>query len=135
MDIQKSLDEILCAKDKVGQAFYERLLKKHPEVAPLFAKVDLGRQGVLLTTALMIIVRHYREPTEAVELYLRYLGTKHKEIKIPQSEYTKWTDVLMETLSEFHGETWSADVEKQWREAIRMTAELMFSGYEQRITV
>ena len=135
MDIAQSLERILHAKAIVGRRFYERFLKKHEELRPFFSKVDMKRQGILLTTSLMVIVRHYSNPTPAVDLYLRYLGTKHNEMNIPRTEYPKWTETLMETLSDFHGDDWSAAVEQEWREAIGQTTELMFAGYDERVTV
>jgi hemoglobin-like flavoprotein len=135
MNIHKSLHEILQAKDRLAEMFYEHFLEEHPEVRPLFANVDFKRQRILLTTALMVVERCYAHPTPAVEQYLQYLGTKHNEFHVPREAYAKWAEVMIATMREFHGDEWSEELEREWRAAIDQACELMFQGYEERITV
>lgn len=135
MDIHQSLHQILQAKDRLAQLFYEHFLEKHPELRPFFAKVDFKRQQILLTTSLMVIERYYAHPTPAVEQYLQYLGTKHNEFRIPVESYAKWTESMLTTMQKFHGDDWSPELEKQWRSAIDQACDLMFAGYEERVTV
>jgi hemoglobin-like flavoprotein len=135
MNIQESLQEILEAKDRLAKMFYEHFLEEHPELRPFFAKVDLERQQILLTTGLMVIARQYTHPTPAVEQYLQYLGTKHHQLQIPRAAYAKWTDAMLVTMQRFHGPKWSEDLELQWRAAVEQACDLMFQGYEERITV
>ncbi len=135
MDINKSLHQILQAKDSLAKMFYDHFLERYPEVRQYFSKVDFKRQRILLTTALMVIERYHAHPTPAVEQYLQYLGTKHHEIGIPRAAYGKWTVAMLETMQKFHGADWSAELEQQWRSAIEQARELMLQGYDERITV
>jgi hemoglobin-like flavoprotein len=135
MNIHASLEYILQAKDDLAEKFYDRFLTKHPEVKTYFANVDFTRQKIMLTTALMIVERYYASPTAAVEQYLQYLGTKHKEREIPREAYRIWTATMLETMREFHGDRWSSELESQWRAAIDKASELMFEGYDERVTV
>jgi hemoglobin-like flavoprotein len=135
MNIQESLQQILQEKDRLAEMFYDYFLEEHPELRPLFAKVDFKRQRILLTTGLMVVERLYTHPAPAVEQYLQYLGTKHHELRVPRAAYAKWTEAMLVAMQQFHGEDWSDDLAQHWRSAIEQACELMFQGYEERITV
>jgi hemoglobin-like flavoprotein len=135
MNIQESLQRILQEKDQLAEMFYDYFLEEYPELRPLFAKVDFKRQRVLLTTALMVVERGYTHPAPAVEQYLQYLGTKHHEFRVPKEAYAKWNEAMLVTMQRFHGEHWSEELAQQWRSAIELACELMFQGYEERVTV
>ena len=135
MDIQKSISEILHSKDKFGQLFYERFLDSYPELQHCFTKVDMKRQAIILTTAMMVVERFYSQPTPAIELYMRYLGTKHHEFGVAREDFPKFHTAMFQTLRSFHGDQWNPDVERQWREAFDQTTQAMFEGYRERVQV
>ncbi len=135
MEIQESLNEILHSKDEFGRMFYEHFLETYPELQHHFARVNMKRQAVMLTTALMIIERYYSEATPAIELYLRFLGTKHHGLGVSTGDFPKFFDSLFQTLKRFHGEKWHADLERQWRAAIEQATSLMFEGYVEHVQV
>lgn len=135
MNIHQSLQRILEAKDQLASMFYEHFLTQYPEHRPLFVRVDLARQQVLLTTTLMIVERFHSSPSPAVEQYLQYLGTKHHQLEIPRSAYDQWTAAMLTTMQRFHGDDWSEDLAQQWRAAIENARDRMFQGYEERMTV
>lgn len=135
MDIHESLNQVLNAKDRLGQMFYEHFLTRYPEVQHYFQGVDLKRQGILLTTALMIIERFIVQPTPAIEQYLQYLGSRHHSLQVPQDVYPTWIQAMLETLAQFHGADWSASLEQQWRAAFERATNLMFEGYKERMTI
>jgi hemoglobin-like flavoprotein len=135
MDIHESLSLILAAKDELGKLFYDAFLTRHPELKVHFENVDMKRQSVQLTTALMIIERFHADPTPAVELYLQYLGTKHHSLGIAKEDYPKWVSTMCDTLKRFHGERWNELVAKQWREAFDRAISMMFQGYDTHVTV
>jgi hemoglobin-like flavoprotein len=135
MDIEQSVQLILRAKDTLGRLFYEHLLERYPELRHHFDKVDLQRQGVLLTTALMVIQRYCDDPTPALELYLKYLGTRHHELGVAKEDYSKWTKAMLETMQRFHGSQWTPDLETHWRKAFGKATKLMFEGYGRAYTI
>ena len=92
-------------------------------------------QAVVLTNSLLIVAQYYRKPRLAMEQYLQILGTRHHDRGIPRDLYQSWTDAMLDTLKDFHGESWSDDLASQWREAIGRTVEIMFEGYEKHFTV
>ena len=135
MNIQESLQQILASKQIFGAQFYETFFARCPEVQEFFKDVNIERQAVLLTMALVVIEKQYSCPFTAAEEYLKYLGTKHHDWKIPKSRYADWTAAMIETLGQFHGSDWDESLEQQWRDAIAHVIEFMFQGYEQHYTV
>lgn len=135
LQINESLNQILNAKDAIGEMFYKHFLDNYPDVQKHFEGVNMRRQGVLLATALMVIERYYAHPTPAVAMYLRYLGTKHKDWSIGRDLYPVWVNAMIETMVKFHGDDWSPELERQWREAFSRAIDLMLEGYLEHFTV
>ncbi len=135
MNIAESLDRVLNSKQIIGESFYQLFFERHPEVKPFFEGVNLQRQAVLVTMALIVIEQYYSNPYLATEKYVQYLGTKHHDRKIPKHLYAKWAETMLETLARFHGDDWSESLAKQWGEAILRVQEAMFQGYEEHFTV
>lgn len=135
MEIHESIQQIVQAKDELGEMFYEHFLTNYPEVKQHFEKVDLKRQNNLLVTALMIIERHAAHPSPATDLYLQHLGTKHLDFQVPKEVYGFWVKAMLETMKKFHGQDWTPHIEDQWREAFDRAIEIMFRGYEHRVVV
>jgi hemoglobin-like flavoprotein len=129
VDISQSLDRILNSQDVLGELFYDIFLHQYPEVQHFFEGVNLRRQAVLLTMALIIVEQYYSNPYPTTAEYLRYLGSKHHQLNIPKELYGKWADAMLTTLRQFHGKDWTEDLARQWREAIDRTTQQMFAGY------
>ena len=135
MNIQESLQQIIASKESFGQQFYETFFARCPDVKKFFADVNIERQAVLLTMALLVIEKQHSSPFAAAEEYLRYLGTKHRDWQIPQSLYSDWTAAMLETLKQFHADEWDQQLEKQWEDAITGVVDVMFQGYQTHFTV
>ena len=135
MNIHASIERVLTSQKIVGELFYEEFLEGFPEVQKHFHGVNMQRQAVLLTMALIVVEQFYSHPYAATRKFLQYLGSKHHEMQIPTELYGKWAEAMIATLKKFHGDDWNSDVEKEWSEAIDKTTEIMFDGYEQRFTV
>ena len=135
MNIHDSLHQILASKKIFGEYFYETFFQQCPAAKQYFQGVNLERQAVLLTMALLVIDQQYRNPYAVTAEYLRYLGTKHHDRNIPQHLYASWCDAMLITLEQFHGDDWDAALRKQWQEAIEIVTELMFQGYSEHYTV
>ena len=135
MEIHASIEKIIRARDELAAMFYKRLFAEHPEFQRYFDDVDLQRQNRLLVTALMIIEAQATHPSSAIEVYLQHLGTRHHDMQIPKHLYDTWVETMLQTMQEFHGQEWTPDLEKRWRRAFRVAVDIMFQGYEQRVTV
>ena len=135
MKISQSLDQILDSTDVFGEEFYRSFFEQFPEVRKFFDGVNIYRQSVLLTMALIMVEQCYSTPYVATQRYLQYLGTKHQELKIPEEMYPKWKESMIATLRQFHGDAWDEELESQWRVAIERATELMLEGYKKHFTV
>lgn len=131
MDIQESLEKILAQQETVAELFYRRFLGDYPEIRPYFQGVDLKRQSILLTMALMLVQRHYQRQYPTTGKYLKILGAQHQaRRRIPREAYPKFRDCLLTTLGECLGEDWTEALALQWRHAVDLAAEGMLEGYE-----
>lgn len=135
MDIHESLERIMRRQEIVADLFYGVFLDRFPEVSRFFAGVDLIRQAVLLTIALKVIEQHYLGGYRAAELYLKYLGSRHYELGIPEHTYPMFREALLETLGRFFGQEWSTNLARQWHEAIDKASNTMLEGYNHRFHV
>ncbi len=135
MRIEESLEQVLNSKQIFGESFYEHFFRDYPEVRPFFEHVNIERQAIQVTMALMVIERQHSQPFLAAESYLKYLGTRHFDRRIPKQLYPRWRANLLNTLKSFHGELWSDELAGQWSDAVDRVTELMFEGYHERFTV
>jgi len=62
--------------------------------------------------------------------YLQLLGRDHQERGIAAKDFADWTESMIVTLADFHGDDWDADLEKQWRLAIGHSVAVMLEAYE-----
>ncbi len=131
MDIHASMTSVLESEDILGDLFYKTFLSRHPDVQQYFEGVNMTSQAVLLTTALVIIERYEAMDSAAAEQYLRVLGSRHYERKIPKELFPEWTQAMLDTLAEFHGPDWSDALGVQWRKAIERSIVRMMEGYDQ----
>lgn len=135
MDIHESLHALLRREEIFADLFYDVFLDQHPEVREFFEDVDLQRQAILLTMALVVVVNHYANDYPATEMYLKYLGTQHQRRGVPVDTYAGFRDALLETLERFHGNDWNAELAGNWRAAIELAASTMHEGYREQYTV
>jgi hemoglobin-like flavoprotein len=129
MDLHESVDRVLQSRELLGHTFYDVFFRRHPEVQRHFIGVNLVRQGVLLTMALVVIEQYYANAYPATRRYLQLLGAKHRERGIPTESYGSFRDALLETLALFHSDEWTPQLAGQWRAAIDKAAEAMIEGY------
>ena len=130
MRIAESVQRILSQKEPVVERFYELFLNRHQDARNYFADVDMRRQSILLTMALITIESHCSHSYPATEHYLKVLGHRHHEMGVEPGLYPKFRDCLIEALDNFHGDDWDEGLAMQWREAIEKATATMLEGYE-----
>jgi len=135
MDIQESLDKLLQSESIVVDEFYRDFFDRCPEAKRFFEGSDMSRQSILLTMGLNVVVTHYRNPSPATAQYLQILGTKHRDMGVPQELFDRFCEVLLELLARFHGPDWSESLHQQWQEALKNAVKIMLTGYQTRTTV
>jgi hemoglobin-like flavoprotein len=130
MQIHESLEKILESKEAVVDLFYDEFLDRHPGIREYFRGIDMKRQSMQLTMALMLVVHHYNHRYATTASYLMELGRQHDERrKIPAATYPMFRDCLLETLQRFHGEEWDEALAEQWCHALDLAAATMLGGY------
>jgi hemoglobin-like flavoprotein len=129
LDIAESIQHILCREEVVTDLFYDIFLDRHADVRQYFLGVNLSHQASVLRMVLLLIEQNYRQPTPAINQYLKILGYRHGQRKIPRELYPAFRDCLLETLSRFHGNDWSIALQAQWHGAIDSASNVMLEGY------
>jgi len=129
MDIGESIHEILLRSDTFAALFYLSFLKDYPEVQKHFQGVDMKRQNLLLTMAMLVVERHSEHRYPATTDYLHLLGQQHLRRNISRDLYPKWRDAMLGTLERFHGAHWNDALAKQWSAAIDSAIDAMIMAY------
>lgn len=129
MKLGDSLRAVLAHKELVIEKFYDRFLAECPEARELFDGVDMKKQSLMLSAALIVSEAHSREDLPAVQHYLEVLGEQHREMGVPKDLLPSFRDCLVETISACHS-NWSEELADAWRAAIDKAAQTMFEGYD-----
>lgn len=109
------------------QSFYDNLFADFPEVEKLFAKTEMGIQGMKLLDALEFTVKHLRKPKELSE-YLQRLGKRHVSYGTTEYHYPMVAQALLKTLEEYAGNAWTEKLRDAWTEAWGVISENMIEG-------
>lgn len=130
MQISDSIQFLLSHKEKVIETFYHRFLDRNPAARVFFDGVNVSHQATMLTMALLTVECHFSNAYPATAHYLRVLGNRHNDWGIPRDMYPAFRDCLLETLGEFHGKLWDAELSGAWRAALDQSIAVMLEGYE-----
>lgn len=129
MKLEASLREVLEQKNLVLEKFYDRFLSEYPEAQLLFDGMDMKKQSLMLSAALIVSEAHSREDLPAVQHYLQVLGHQHREAGVPKEMFPAFRDCLIETISScIIG--WNDELAEAWRDAIDKATGTMFEGYD-----
>ena len=129
MNIEESVQKILGSENLLSGNFYARFFQECPHLKKFFDGVDMDRQSSMLTSALVLVETTQTENGSGLSPFLRLLGRQHEQRGIAPADFQDWTDSMMRTLSEYHGDQWSDDLETQWRGAIESAVKTMLQGY------
>ena len=130
MQLDESLQRVLAHKEPIIRRFYDRFLSECPEAERMFAGVDLGKQSLMLTMALIVVEAYSRDSYPAVEHYLHVLGDRHRESGIPRELFMPFRDCLIETIRSSQSDDWDDELTAAWQRALDRATETMFQGYE-----
>ncbi len=109
--------------------FYAHFLAKSREVADKFRRTDFARQKLMLRESLLAMLLFNTGSGEARN-ELERLGERHSRrgVDIAPHLYELWLDALCEAVEE-HDPEFTAELGKQWREAMRPGIELIVARY------
>ena len=130
MNIAESVEAILKSDDLVGGQFYERFFVECPHLKSYFKGVDMDRQSAMLTSAIILIeTMHSKNAAAGLTPYLCLLGRDHQAKGISKEDFTDWTESMLRTLGEFHGNEWTKSLEQEWYQAISGSVKVMLDAY------
>lgn len=132
MNLRESIKLVQASKPIFGTAFYDRLFAAHPDLREFFRHTTIEHQAAIFTMQLSVLEAFYVDRSEAAGMYLKLLGTKHKDRGIPDGAYPQFRNVLLESLESFLGDAWTADLGRLWREALDSSITQMLEGYQER---
>jgi len=125
--LETSFDQIAPRGDELMDVFYARLFAAAPSVKPLFAGTDLRRQKAMLLAALVLLRRSLRD-LDSVTPALRELGARHVRYGAQPAHYPVVGQVLISSMVQVAGDTWTAEYEQAWTEAFAIVADVMLQG-------
>ncbi|MEM7669422.1 MAG: globin domain-containing protein [Pseudomonadota bacterium] len=114
------------AREKIEEAstaFYDRVLAQSDQMRAMF-RGDMTDQRMRFMTALGVIVGTLDRPDELGKT-LSHLGSGHAALGVRPAHYQIMNAVLIATLADYAGETWSADAEAAWQRALTGVADAM----------
>ena len=114
------------AQPGLGVLFYRRLFETDPSLRPLF-KDDLELQAQKLARMLDAVVTRLDDLDAFVPL-LREMGARHELYHVRDEHYQVVGDVLIETLAQALGRTFTAETEIAWATAYSLIAQTMKSA-------
>lgn len=129
MQIDDSVQEILTKQDEFVPRFYEAWFAEHPETRKFFTGFNVDEQRSKLTYALMTVQRHSSVGGWVSENYLKALGRKHAVLGIGPELFPQFSELLIQTMSDFHGRQWTSVLESEWRRALDAAVKVMLAEY------
>lgn len=94
---------------------YENLFAKYPEIIPLFVRDTTGAvRGEMLTRTIEAVL-DYIGPNAFAENFLRCEVVTHDGYGVPPQIFSKFFDVLAETLRDILGAEWSPAMAHEWQ--------------------
>jgi nitric oxide dioxygenase len=125
--IEASFDNVARRGDELMDVFYGRLFAVAPAVRPLFTGADLKRQKGMLLAALVLLRKSLRN-LEAVTPTLRDLGARHVRYGAMPEHYPVVGQVLIASMAEVAGDSWTVEFELAWTEAYDVVSGAMLDG-------
>lgn len=126
--IEDSFETVAKYGEVFVDTFYEALFAQYPQIRWLFTD-DLLNQRRKLLLSLTTIVEALDNPDVLVP-YLEQLGQMHQQRHVSVAHYVAFRTVLLETLAQFLGSQWNADLDRAWAEAYDIVMEMMLKGYD-----
>ena len=125
--LEQSFAAVAPKGEQLVDTFYRRLFNDYPSVKPMFEKVEMSRQKLMLLASLKLVVDNLRKPDVLVEA-LEKMGSRHVGYGSLPDHYPAVGATLLASLEEVAGDLWSADLEKAWADAYGVVSETMLAG-------
>lgn len=121
--VRSSFAVVTPKSDELGKLFYGLLFYAAPETRDLFP-VSMGVQRSRFLQALIHVMQTVDRPDD-LGIFLRQLGRDHRKFGVLAQHYDAVGEALLEAMAEVSGPRWSPQVERAWRGAYDLVAEIM----------
>lgn len=118
---------VLSREHHLATRFYDKLLTRHPELAPLFH--NRGRQEKMLARALVAVLDRI-DQAPWLEEQLAGLGRRHVGYGVSSEMYPWFGVALLETMADVLGRDWTPEVAAAWSEAWADLSALMLRSVD-----
>lgn len=125
--IIESYEQMAVQGPVMARAFYLSFFERYPQMRQLFANTTVDKQAEMLMDALHMTVRAMTpSPTNTLKSYLDSLGDRHeRRYNITDEHFEPFCEVLLETMAEHLGESWTEAHYDAWDEALQQMSMLM----------
>lgn len=127
--LKESLELLAPQGEALTKEFYKRLFANYPQVKPLFAKVDMDKQGSMLLAAVQLAVNNLDNP-EILKQALTEMGKRHQQYGALPEHYPAVAETMLQVMSDFAGDNWSEELSNAWSDALDFVAQTMIAAYE-----
>jgi nitric oxide dioxygenase len=125
--LEQSFAAVAPKAEQLADTFYRRLFNDYPSVKPMFEKVEMSRQKLMLVAALKLVVGNLRKPDVLVEA-LESMGSRHVGYGSLPDHYPAVGATLLASLEEVAGDLWNDDLQKAWSDAYGVVSQTMLTG-------
>jgi class 3 adenylate cyclase/hemoglobin-like flavoprotein len=125
----QSTYEIIAPKAEAFAAdFYGHLFAQHPEIEPLFARVEMATMRLMLMRMIGVTVRGLHNLPQVLP-GLRDLGMRHAGYGIRPEHFDYAEEALLHALALHLGDAFGADVRQGWRDVFDLLRRAMLSSF------
>ncbi|MCR9117515.1 MAG: globin [bacterium] len=107
-------------------AFYDRFLKKAPDLPTMFERTDFHHQKRMLKQSLFELISFYRGIDSAAAEVAK-LAERHRQMNVSEAHYQYWLEALVETAADFDPE-FTDELASDWRNVMTPGIEAMQSS-------
>jgi len=120
----RAVDILGTRRSELAAELYQRLFARQPEIERYFQGHNSRAQGRMLITALRSMMLVASSPRE-FERQVDQLTARHAPRQIQPEHFAVFAEVLLETLADTAGDTWTPEVEAAWRSVATRTTEAL----------
>ena len=124
--LESSFAQVSAAGDEFPRRFYDALFAAQPGLRRMFP-ADLALQRKKLLDMLRWVFATLRDPA-AVRAQLAELGARHVAYGARLEHYPAVVRELVGAMAHVSGSHWSADLQKDWTDALQLVSEIMMRG-------
>jgi hemoglobin-like flavoprotein len=125
--VRETWSRVVPIADTAASLFYQRLFETNPQLAPMFAGVDMPEQRNKLVKAINMVVMAL-DRIDTLLPMIRDMGRRHAGYGVSDEHYSQVGAALLWTLETGLGDNWSDEAALAWTLAYQLLADTMIAG-------